>query len=47
MIIYDPRAAADSTRGTTCGVLIDLAPTFVEAAGGTIPDPIFAWHPHR
>ena len=37
MIIYDPRAAADATRGTTCDALveaIDLAPTFLDAAGG-------------
>lgn len=37
MIIYDPRKAADSTRGTTCDALvesIDLAPTFIEAQGG-------------
>ncbi len=37
MIIYDPRTAADGTRGTVCDALvesIDLAPTFVEAAGG-------------
>lgn len=43
MIIYDPRAAADATRGTTCDALvesIDLAATFVEAAGGTVPDHI-------
>lgn len=43
MIIYDPRTAADSTRGTTCDALveaIDLAPTFVEAAGASIPDHI-------
>ncbi|MEM8981101.1 MAG: sulfatase-like hydrolase/transferase [Pseudomonadota bacterium] len=43
MIIYDPRAQADATRGTTCDALvesIDLAPTFVEAAGGTPPDHI-------
>lgn len=40
MIIYDPRAEAESTRGTTCDALvesIDLAATFVEAAGGTVP----------
>ncbi|WP_370401948.1 sulfatase-like hydrolase/transferase [Sulfitobacter sp. JB4-11] len=40
MIIYDPHGAADATRGTTCDALvesIDLAPTFVEAAGGTVP----------
>ena len=43
MIICDPRAEADATRGTTCDALveaIDLAPTFVEAAGGTVPDHI-------
>lgn len=43
MIIYDPRAAADGTRGTTCDALvesIDLAATFVEAAGGAVPDHI-------
>jgi arylsulfatase A-like enzyme len=40
MIVYDPRPEADATRGTTCDALvesIDLAPTFVEAAGGTVP----------
>jgi arylsulfatase A-like enzyme len=43
MIVYDPRSEADSTRGTTCDALvesIDLAPTFVEAAGGKVPDHI-------
>jgi arylsulfatase A-like enzyme len=43
MIICDPRAHADATRGTVCDALvesIDLAPTFVEAAGGVIPDHI-------
>lgn len=38
MIIYDPRSNADATRGTECDALveaIDLAPTFVEFAGGT------------
>ena len=43
LIIFDPRATADATRGTTCDALvetIDLAPTFVEAAGGTIADHI-------
>ncbi len=37
MIILDPRTEADGTRGTTCDALvesIDLAPTFVDAAGG-------------
>ncbi len=39
MIIYDPRTAADTTRGTTCDALvesIDLPATFVAAAGGKI-----------
>jgi arylsulfatase A-like enzyme len=43
MILYDPRASADATRGTTCDALvesIDIAPTFVEAAGGQVPDHI-------
>ena len=43
MIIYDPRAEADATRGTTCDALveaIDLAATFVDASGGTVPDHI-------
>ena len=43
MIIYDPRAQADVTRGTTCDTLvesIDLAATFVEVAGGKVPDHI-------
>ena len=40
MIICDPRSAADATRGSTCDALveaIDLAATFVEAAGGDVP----------
>ena len=40
MIVYDPSEAADGTRGTVSGALvesIDLAPTFVEAIGGTVP----------
>ena len=43
MIIYDPRSQAGATRGTTCDALvesIDLAATFVEAAGGDVPDHI-------
>lgn len=43
LIIYDPRASADTTRGGTCDALvegIDLAATFVEAAGGDVPDHI-------
>jgi len=37
MIVADPRAAADATRGTTVDTLveaIDLAPTFLDWAGG-------------
>jgi len=37
LIVADPRPEADATRGTTCDALveaIDLAPTFVELAGG-------------
>lgn len=43
LIIYDPRSSADATRGMTCDALveaIDLAATFVEAAGGEVPDHI-------
>ncbi|MDF0597998.1 sulfatase-like hydrolase/transferase [Psychromarinibacter halotolerans] len=43
MIIRDPRARADATRGTTCDALveaIDLAATFIEAAGGEVPSHI-------
>lgn len=43
MIIFDPRTEADATRGTTCDALvesIDLAATFVDAAGGMVPDHI-------
>ncbi len=43
MIVMDPRASADTTRGTTCDALvesIDLASTFVESAGGEVPDHI-------
>lgn len=43
MIIYDPHDAANATRGTTCDALveaIDLAATFVDAAGGEVPDHI-------
>ena len=43
MIIYDPRSEADATRGTVCDALvesIDLAPTFVEFAGGKVADHI-------
>ena len=43
LIIYDPRPAAETTRGTVSEALvesIDLAATFVEAAGGEVPDHI-------
>ncbi len=43
LIIYDPSPDADTTRGTTCDALvesIDLPATFVEVAGGTVPDHI-------
>ena len=43
LIIYDPSEAADETRGTTCDELveaIDLSATFIEAAGGEVPDHI-------
>ncbi|MEH6523097.1 sulfatase-like hydrolase/transferase [Sulfitobacter sp.] len=43
LIIYDPRNSADATRGTTCDALvesIDLAATFVDAAGDKVPDHI-------
>ncbi|WP_147126178.1 sulfatase-like hydrolase/transferase [Shimia ponticola] len=43
LIIYDPRNRADATRGTTCEALVeslDLAATFVDAAGAAVPDHI-------
>ena len=43
MIVYDPDKAAESTRGTASDLLveaIDLAPSFVEFAGGTVPEHI-------
>ncbi len=43
LIIYDPSPDADATRGTTCDALvesIDLPATFIEVAGGTVPDHI-------
>ncbi|WP_170367292.1 sulfatase-like hydrolase/transferase [Ruegeria arenilitoris] len=47
LIIFDPSEQADATRGTTCDALvesIDLAPTFVEVAGGAVPDHILEGH---
>ncbi|WP_299304123.1 sulfatase-like hydrolase/transferase [uncultured Litoreibacter sp.] len=43
LIISDPRPEANVSRGTVCDALvesIDLAPTFVEVAGGKVPDHI-------
>ena len=43
MIIFDPRQAADGTRGTVCDALVeslDLSASFVEAAGGKVPSHI-------
>ncbi|MGH1331059.1 MAG: alkaline phosphatase family protein [Paracoccaceae bacterium] len=43
LIICDPRKEADASRGQTCDALveaIDLAPTFVEMAGGKVADHI-------
>ena len=43
MIVFDPRDQANNARGTICDAMIesiDLAATFVEAAGGTVPDHI-------
>ncbi len=43
LIIYDPDPAADGLRGLTNDHLveaIDLAPTFIEACGGALPDHI-------
>jgi arylsulfatase A-like enzyme len=43
LIVYDPDAAADATRGTVEDALveaIDLAPTFIEFVGGGVPDHI-------
>jgi arylsulfatase A-like enzyme len=43
LIVLDPSAAADATRGTVCDALveaIDLAPTFIDYFGGEPPDHI-------
>jgi len=43
LIIYDPSSEADATRGTVCDELvesIDLAATFIEVAGGEVPEHI-------
>ena len=39
LIVYDPRPAADATRGTACDALVeslDLAPTFLDAIGAQV-----------
>ena len=43
LIIYDPSDSANATRGTVCDELvesIDLTATFIETAGGAVPDHI-------
>ena len=43
LIIYDPSKKADSTRGTVCDELvesIDCVATFIESAGGEVPEHI-------
>ncbi len=43
LIIYDPSTQADATRGSVCDELvesIDLTATFIETAGGEVPDHI-------
>jgi arylsulfatase A-like enzyme len=43
LIVYDPSPEADATRGSVCDELveqIDLAATFIEAAGGKVPSHI-------
>ncbi len=47
LIIHDPSEAADKTRGTVCDALvetIDLAPTFVDFAGGSVAGHILEGH---
>lgn len=47
LIVYDPSAEADATRGTICDALvesIDLAPTFLEVAGGGPADHVLEGH---
>ena len=43
LIVYDPSAEADATRGTVCDELVeslDLAATFIDFAGGEVPSHI-------
>ncbi|MFK5977427.1 MAG: sulfatase-like hydrolase/transferase [Rhizobiaceae bacterium] len=47
LIIYDPSSEADVTRGTVSDALvecIDIAPTFVEVAGGQVPNHVLEGH---
>ncbi len=48
LIIYDPSPEADATRGMVSDALvesIDLAPTFVDVAGGDVANHILEGHP--
>jgi len=50
MIVYDPDTSSDSTRGTIDERFveaIDIVPTFIEAAGGEVPDNIIEGHSLR
>lgn len=41
MIVFDPSPQSDATRGTACNALvesIDLVATFIDAAGGEVPE---------
>ncbi len=43
LIVCDPSASADETRGSVCDELVeslDLTATFIETAGGNVPDHI-------
>ena len=43
LVIFDPSKQADASRGTTCDALveaIDLPATFIDMAGGVVPDHI-------
>ena len=47
LIIYDPSPEADATRGSVCDELvesIDLAPTFIEFAGGEVAEQVVEGH---
>ncbi len=47
LIVYHPGREADATRGSVCDALVesvDLAATFVQVAGGDVPDHIIEGH---